>query len=150
MVGEKIEGKRAYTSSCSRKCKIICMAYEIGTDRGRKKEKLGGMKYAQNIVMAVKRPKTRKQSWWQPHLLTHLPCAYIIKSYKNASVKTKFAGKRKKCPYPVKDVLKTTSPTWVPEAPNDLALHMEPSSSTSLASASFHGLSPKPMSQHID
>lgn len=43
--------------------------------------------------------------------------------------------------YPVKDVLNTTSPTCVPEAPNDLALHMEPSSRTSLASEVFHGLS---------
>lgn len=45
--------------------------------------------------------------------------------------------------YPIKDVLKTTSPTWVPEAPNDLALQTEPSSSTSLASAIFQGLSAK-------
>lgn len=46
--------------------------------------------------------------------------------------------------YPVKDVLKTTSPTWVPEAPNDLAFQIEPSSRTSLASATFHGLSTRP------
>lgn len=43
--------------------------------------------------------------------------------------------------YPVKDVLKTTSPTWVPEAPKDFAFQIEPSSSTSLASAIFQGLS---------
>jgi len=42
--------------------------------------------------------------------------------------------------------LKTTSPTWVPEAPNDFALQIEPSSSTSLASEFFQGLSPLPMS----
>jgi len=43
--------------------------------------------------------------------------------------------------YPVSDVLKTTSPTCVPEAPKDLALHTEPSSRTRRASLSFHGLS---------
>lgn len=42
--------------------------------------------------------------------------------------------------YPVNDVLKTTSPTCVPEAPKDFALHTEPSSSTSRASLSFQGL----------
>jgi hypothetical protein len=45
--------------------------------------------------------------------------------------------------YPVKDVLKTTSATWVPEAPKDFALHAEPSSRTRRASLSFHGLSAK-------
>lgn len=48
-------------------------------------------------------------------------------------------------PHPVNDVLKTTSPTWVPEAPNDFAFQIEPSSSTSLASEFFQGLSPLPM-----
>jgi len=47
--------------------------------------------------------------------------------------------------YPVNDVLKTTSPTWVPEAPNDLAFQIEPSSNTSLASEFFHGLSALPI-----
>ena len=46
--------------------------------------------------------------------------------------------------HPVRDVLNTTSPTCVPEAPNDLAIQIEPSSSTSLASEVFHGLSAKP------
>jgi len=46
--------------------------------------------------------------------------------------------------YPVKEVLKTTSPTWVPLAPNDLALQTEPSSSTNLASEVFQGLSTTP------
>lgn len=46
--------------------------------------------------------------------------------------------------HPVKDVLKTTSPTCVPVAPNDLAFQIEPSSSTSLASHVFQGLSAKP------
>lgn len=49
--------------------------------------------------------------------------------------------------HPVNDVLKTTSPTWVPEAPNDLAFQIEPSSSTSLASEFFQGLSPFPIFQ---
>ena len=44
--------------------------------------------------------------------------------------------------HPVNDVLKTTSPSWVPEAPNDFAFQIDPSSSTSLASDVFHGLSP--------
>lgn len=39
-------------------------------------------------------------------------------------------------------MLKTTSPTWVPEAPKDFARQIDPSSSTSRASATFHGLSP--------
>lgn len=51
--------------------------------------------------------------------------------------------------YPVKEVLKTTSPTWVPEAPKDLALQTEPSSRTSLASANFHGLSANPENHPI-
>lgn len=45
---------------------------------------------------------------------------------------------------PVKDVLKTSSPTRVPEAPNDFAFQIEPSSRTSLASDVFQGLSPEP------
>lgn len=41
--------------------------------------------------------------------------------------------------HPVNEVLNTTSPTCVPEAPNDLAFQTDPSSSTSLASATFQG-----------
>lgn len=45
--------------------------------------------------------------------------------------------------------MKTTSPTWVPEAPKDLAFHIEPSSSTNLASDTFQGLSAKPKPEQI-
>ena len=41
--------------------------------------------------------------------------------------------------YPVKEVLNTTSPTWVPVAPNDFPLQIEPSSRTSRQSVVFQG-----------
>jgi len=59
---------------------------------------------------------------------------------KQATTQTKSITQSKMI-YPVSDVLKTTSPTCVPEAPKDLALHTEPSSRTRRASLSFHGLS---------
>lgn len=50
--------------------------------------------------------------------------------------------------HPVNDVLKTTSPTWVPEAPNDFAFQIDPSSNISLAPEVFQGLSPLPIFQY--
>jgi hypothetical protein len=41
--------------------------------------------------------------------------------------------------YPVKEVLNTTSPTWVPVVPNDFPLQIEPSSKTSRQSVVFQG-----------
>lgn len=66
-----------------------------------------------------------------------------IRNAKEEQVKQNYCHEKKKI-YPVNDVLKTTSPTWVPEAPNDFARQIEPSSSTNLASATFHGLSTNP------
>ena len=41
--------------------------------------------------------------------------------------------------HPVKEVLNTTSPTWVPVVPNDFPLQIEPSSKTSRQSVVFQG-----------
>lgn len=68
-----------------------------------------------------------------------------MKQFKDQFHSFEAKSNRKKTPsYPVKEVLNTTSPNGVPEAPNDFAFQTEPSSRTSRASATFHGISARP------